>query len=111
MSVDFFIKIFKDKNISELNEIVHNNNKYVIEARIAALRLMKNRSYESINSINIKEELDSLENILNIQLNNKLRTKTEIAEKLRNIKVNKTLKISLPTKNELQIKNPRIFFK
>ena len=104
MSVDFFIKKFKDKNYRELNEIVNNCNKYVIEARIAALRLMKNSSYESINSINIEDEFHLLENDLNIQLNNKLRIEREIAQKLWNIKVNKTLKIKLPTKNELQIK-------
>ena len=103
MTVDYFLQKFKSKSDLELYEITHNNIKYIIEARIAALKILKNRKLNCQQSQNIIDKLQELEKILNFQIQTNQNISDETNKKLRKIEINKSLKIKLENKNELQI--------
>jgi len=104
MNVDFFKEKFQSKTNSELEEIVKNNIKYVIECRIAALSLMKDRGYQSKIIKDIDLELEALEKKEKLAIEEKKLQDEKIAKELKKIKINTTKKIQLENGNELQIK-------
>ena len=103
MNVDFFKEKFQSKTNSELEEIVKNNIKYVIECRIAALSLMKDRGYQSKIIKDINLELEALEKIEKLAIEDKKHQDEKIAKELKKIKINTTKKLQLENGNQLQI--------
>lgn len=103
MNVDSFKEKFQSKTNNELEEIVKNNVKYVIESRIAALSLMKDRGYQSKLIKNVDLELEALEKIKKLEIENKKLKDEKITKELKNVKINTTKKIQLENGNQLEI--------
>lgn len=103
MNIDFFQQKFESKSNAELEEIVRNNIKYVLVARIAAITIMKNRNLDSIYINIVENELQNKENQIQQKSINKQLENENIFQVLNTIS-RKTKKYQLKNGNELQIK-------
>ena len=103
MNIDFFEQKFESKSNAELEEIVRNNIKYVLVARIAAITIMKNRNLDSIYISVVEKELHNEEDKIQQKSINKELENENIIQVLNNIS-RKTKRYELKNGNELQIK-------
>lgn len=60
---NFFYKKYQTLSNNELEKIAQSNIKYVLEARLAAISILKERNYDSTFIEKIENELDIIENI------------------------------------------------
>ena len=103
MNNDFFQQNFESKSNVELEEIAKNNKKYVLDARIAAISIMKNRNLDSFNIDVIEKELQNEKNQIQQKSINKQIENEKIVRVLNTISKN-AKKYQLKNGNELQIK-------
>ncbi len=62
MNENKFLKKFQDKTNTELENIISNPKKYVEQARLAAIELLKRRTENSTKYENIKKEIEIKKN-------------------------------------------------
>jgi hypothetical protein len=103
MNTYFFHQKFESKSNTELEEIAHNNVKYVLEARIAAITIMKTRNFFSVDIENVEKELENHKNLIKIEKIYKQNENENVLEVLNSI-TKTSKKYKLKNGNELQIR-------
>jgi hypothetical protein len=103
MNTYFFQQKFESKSNTELEEIAHNNVKYVLEARIAAITIMKTRNFFSVDIENVEKELENHKNLIKIEKIYKQNENENVLEVLNSI-TKTSKKYKLKNGNELQIR-------
>lgn len=103
MNIYFFQQKFESKSNIELEEIAHNNVKYVLEARIAAITIMKTRNFFSVEIENVEKELENHKNLIKIEKIYKQNENENVLEVLNSI-TKTSKKYKLKNGNELQIR-------
>jgi hypothetical protein len=103
MNTFFFQQKFESKSNTELEEIAHNNVKYVLEARIAAITIMKTRNFFSVDIENVEKELENHKNLIKIEKIYKQNENENVLEVLNSI-TKTSKKYKLKNGNELQIR-------
>lgn len=101
---NFFYKKYQTLSNNELEKIAQSNIKYVLEARLAAISILKERNYDSTFIEKIENELDIIENNKLQQLNEKNKQNEAIISTLESIQHRKTARYKLNNGNELQVK-------
>ncbi|PJR04940.1 hypothetical protein CDL10_10590 [Avrilella dinanensis] len=101
---NFFYKKYQTLSNNELEKIAQNNIKYVSEARLAAISILKERNYDSHINKKIENELDIIENNKLQQLKEKNKQNETIISTLESIQHRKTARYKLSNGNELQVK-------
>lgn len=103
MNTYFFQQKFESKSNTELEEIAHNNVKYVLEARIAAITIMKTRKFFSVDIENVEKDLENHKNLIKIEKIYKQNENENVLEVLNSI-TKTSKKYKLKNGNELQIR-------
>lgn len=104
MTDNQFIKKFKSKSDVELERIAMNSKSFVLDARYAAITLLKKRNYDSTKIIQVEKEYESL---IKTERKNTEDIKVQeerLIKRILQIPIKETVKYGLENGNELQVK-------
>ena len=101
---DFFRQKFESKSNIELEEIVKNNIKFILEARIAAITILKERNYESAYLKMLEDDLQTEKSRIQLESKNLQNENKNIIRILETISIKDSKKYKLNNWQELCIK-------
>lgn len=104
MAQNRFIEKFRTKSASELEGIAMNSKLFVLEARHAAVILLKDRNSHATIIEQVEREGESLEKAKHKIIVDKKKQDQNLIKRIRHIPINGTRTYGLENGNELQVK-------